>query len=197
MYLADGGGGDGLILEFVEKILDGKAEFLLDDAVDILQGKRGDFVLELLQLPVYIEGDITVVGGEHLAELDKCGAEFLEGVADAFAAAEIFQALPVFLPDHLEADFDVVLDIEAGDEIAKAVFDQNTEDLAVTLGVPIGSLDDANASDDHGLRQPPGRRKMPPGGFTLTRRLELSGEKVHEGNDFCGVPRLFLLSRRG
>jgi hypothetical protein len=53
--------------------------------------------------------------------------------------------------NHRQADFDVFINLEGVDEIAEAVFDENTQNLAVSIQVAIGASDDTYFSNtEHG-----------------------------------------------
>ncbi len=78
--LSDGGGGEGLGVNFLKGSGDADAEFLGDDSFDILEWERLDFILEACEGLDVGGGDELGARGEELAELDVGGSEFFEVV---------------------------------------------------------------------------------------------------------------------
>jgi len=72
--LAQGGGGEGSGVEVCEALLEGAAEFGLDDAPYFLEGDSWGFVLEEAQFSDSRGREKIAAGAEELAELDEGGA---------------------------------------------------------------------------------------------------------------------------
>jgi hypothetical protein len=86
VHLTDGRGGNGLLLEIEEELLDGELELLLDHALDLGVGDRRDVVLQRLQLEDDVRRDDVRARGEELAELDEGRPELVQHLPDAEAA---------------------------------------------------------------------------------------------------------------
>ena len=97
VHLPDRGGGHRSLLEGEKRPLDRQAELLLDDLGDLVEGHRGDIVLELPQLLDDVGGHQIGAGREKLAKLDKRRPELVEHLAEAAPAVgelRVTAALP-------------------------------------------------------------------------------------------------------
>src|SRR5439155_17147555 len=84
--LADRGGGDRLALELDEEPLEGLAEVLPDDALDLFVRERAHVVLEASQLGDDVRREHVGPHREQLAELDERRAELVEELVEVLAA---------------------------------------------------------------------------------------------------------------
>ena len=89
VHLADRGRGDRSLVELDERLLDGEAELLADDALDVLDRDRRDVVLELAQLRDDVRRHDVGARREQLAELDERRAELVEHLAQPAAAIAV------------------------------------------------------------------------------------------------------------
>ncbi len=76
--LGEGGGRHGLLLEFLEELLRGGAEFLLQDLPDLVLGEGGYAVLQERQLCRAVGPHQIRPGGEHLAQFYIDGPQLLQ-----------------------------------------------------------------------------------------------------------------------
>jgi len=147
MHLADRGGGVRFLFEMREEFFRFFAGFGFDDFGHFAVGKDGDLVLQFGKLGDIFKGDEVGTGGEDLAEFDEGGAEFLEDFADAFGGGEVLDLFELFIGDHFEADFEILFDFEAVDEIAEAVFKDDIENLFIAIEMAVSLTDDADFSN--------------------------------------------------
>jgi hypothetical protein len=82
--LADGGGGERLLVEADEDVGERGTEALLDDDLDLLEADGRDLVLELLQLGDEIGRQNVAAGRDDLPELDERRTEILKNEARAY-----------------------------------------------------------------------------------------------------------------
>jgi outer membrane protein TolC len=78
MYLANGGGRDGRVIELVKEVFRQRAEFPGHDAFDFGALKRRNTVEQREQSVAICAGQQLHLKGQHLPELDECAAEGFE-----------------------------------------------------------------------------------------------------------------------
>src|SRR5207248_2592703 len=76
--LNDGGGGDGLYVEYLEEILERVAELGLDDGARLSEGEGGHVFLEMFELAYQLDGDEVRSRGQDLSDLDEGGTQLGE-----------------------------------------------------------------------------------------------------------------------
>ena len=94
MHLADRRRRDRRLVEVEERLLDGEAELLPDDALDLPHRDRRDVVLELSKLPDDVRWHDVRAGREQLPELDERRAELVEHLAQPAPPVAVLLAVP-------------------------------------------------------------------------------------------------------
>ncbi len=87
MDLAERGGGEGFGIEEGEGLGKANAELGEDDALDLVEGERGDVVVKAGECGLVSGGQQVGAAGEDLAELDERGPHTLQIVGELFGAA--------------------------------------------------------------------------------------------------------------
>jgi hypothetical protein len=83
VHLGHGCGGHGRLVDTVKKLVQGLAQFGLDQAANPVEGHRRHLVLQLGQLVDVFRGKQVGTGAHQLPQLDKTGAQLFQGFADA------------------------------------------------------------------------------------------------------------------
>ena len=98
VHLTDRGGGNRLLVEADERLLDRQAELFLDHDPNLREGERADVVLEAAQLGDDVRRDDIGTRGEQLAELDERRPELVEHLAEVPAALRSDRSIGARLP---------------------------------------------------------------------------------------------------
>ena len=125
MHLADGGRGDGALVELQEKPLDRVAEVFLEHALDLLERDRANVVLQRSQLGDDVRRHDVGARREQLAELDEGRAELVEHLAQVLAplgAGAVDRGHPLVPRDE-------VGQLVRLEEVAEPVLDRDLRDL--------------------------------------------------------------------
>jgi hypothetical protein len=59
----------------------------------------------------------------------------------------LFQAVAPVSGNQLQTDFDILIDLQQFDQISKAVFEENTQNLAIATQMAVGAADHTDFAD--------------------------------------------------
>jgi hypothetical protein len=137
VHLTDGRGRQGLGVEIMEDFLGITSQFFLEDGTNLLQGKRRNIVLQLGQFIEEIGGNQVGPGGKQLPQLNERRPQFLEHQPQPLRSGQPGNLLARFAVDHLQPGFQILVDMQAIDQIVEAVLEQNPQNTMVAVEMAV------------------------------------------------------------
>ena len=129
VHLADRGGGDRLLVEAEERLLEREPEVGLDHVADLRERERADIVLEAAELEDDVRRHDVGTGRQQLAELDERGAELVEHLAQVTAPLRPGRRLHRGIDLVTRRPRQNVRELVPLEEVAEAMPDRDLRDL--------------------------------------------------------------------